>query len=149
MKTNTESQSARIVFLLQQDEDGYPPAGSERVWATRNDNTFTIDNIPFFAQGVSLGDVVRANEVNGELIYESTVSYSGHSTFRFIFFEQEYLQQVRQELTAMGCSSEKSHLENLISVDVPPEVSMLEFREFLAKYVREEIIDFEEAAIFD
>ena len=149
MKTSTDQQYAKIVFLLQQDEDGYPPAGSESVWATIKDETYIIDNSPFFARGVSFGDVVTAEKVDGELIYKTTVEYSGHSTFRFLFSKRELLQKVRQELNEMGCSSEKSHLEDLISVDVPPEVSMLKFREFLAKYVQENVIGFEEAAIFD
>lgn len=41
----------KILFELEQDEDGYPPASTETLWASRaGDGLFKIDNIPFFAR---------------------------------------------------------------------------------------------------
>lgn len=149
MKTDFEQKRTKIIFPIKQDEDGYPPEGSESMWAIVNNNVFIIDNIPFFLYGVSFGDTVTAKIINNKLIYETTVKYSRHSTIRVLFHELEYLKKIRQELIALGCSSEVSHLENLISLDIPPEVSIKIIREFLDAYERENIIGYEEAAVFE
>lgn len=54
------SQHVKILFELVQDEDGYPPVGVEGMWGAplANGNAL-LDNIPFYARGVSSGDEVR------------------------------------------------------------------------------------------
>ena len=48
-----------IIVPMEQDEDGYPPAGSERLWALHvGEGRYRLDNIPFFARVLALGDVV-------------------------------------------------------------------------------------------
>ena len=65
MPRTTTSNWRRIQFRLTLDEDGYPPASGETLWATAlGDGTYRIDNIPFFATGVSLGDVVEAEMID-------------------------------------------------------------------------------------
>ena len=49
----------KLLFPLEQDEDGYPPAAAETLWAVREgEGLFRLDNIPIFATGVALGDIV-------------------------------------------------------------------------------------------
>jgi len=57
-----------ILFELEQDEDGYPPAELEGVWAIEfADGGYKIDNIPFFTRQATLGDIVEARPVGDEL----------------------------------------------------------------------------------
>ena len=58
---------------------------------------FEIDNVPFYAYGINLGDVVRATPDRPELKPEvrEIVKRSGHETLRIFF--QENLPRDRQD----------------------------------------------------
>src|SRR5262245_55766000 len=111
----------KIFFSLEQDEAGYPPVGVESVWAIEtNDGDFIIDNIPFFTCQATLGDVVEVERIDEELRYVSTRKRSGNSLLRVVFFEGHDPSRLRSDLTKLGCSTELSHLQSLIAVNVPP-----------------------------
>src|SRR4051794_37589642 len=58
---------------------------AENLWAeVLGSDRFRIDNVPFYAYGVSLGDVVRADEIDGRLVFRDVVARSGHSTYRVL-----------------------------------------------------------------
>jgi hypothetical protein len=62
-RLESENRYVKIAFELVQDEDGYPPDRWETMWAIEIEpGLFSIDNIPFFARGVSPGDVVRVRK---------------------------------------------------------------------------------------
>jgi len=71
----------KIWFNIEQDEDGYPPVQIESVWATPvGGNLFRLENVPFFAKGVSFKDEVSTSEgPDGKRWYEDVVEPSGHS----------------------------------------------------------------------
>lgn len=49
----------KISFELEPDADGYPPDRRESLWASEEEiGLYRIDNIPFYAKGISSGDVV-------------------------------------------------------------------------------------------
>jgi hypothetical protein len=55
----------KIVFSLEQDEDGYPPVKTESLWAKpKADGSFELDNTPFYAQGISRKDIVAAEPIS-------------------------------------------------------------------------------------
>lgn len=140
----------KIKFSLEPDADGYPPVDVESCWVDDlGDNKYKIANIPFFAKGVALGDVVFGKDIDGELWYDSPGEYSGHSTLRVVFFEEakELVPEVREKLKLLGCSSELSHLPNLIAVDVPESRQFDSVVGFLATYEQEGLIEVEEACI--
>jgi hypothetical protein len=56
----TPGQSVKVIFELPQDEDGWPPAGSEGLWAVPvTPDVVRLDNTPFFVRGVATGDLIR------------------------------------------------------------------------------------------
>jgi hypothetical protein len=60
MTTEKPGPEARVVFELAV-EDGWPPVGSERVWAHHlGGDRYRIANAPWFARDLAVGDVVRA-----------------------------------------------------------------------------------------
>jgi hypothetical protein len=75
------------------DRDSWHELESEGIW-TRVIRTLAekvlveIDNIPFFAKGLSIGDKVIARRSDGELLLENVVERSGNSSYR-IFVENE------------------------------------------------------------
>jgi Domain of unknown function (DUF4265) len=124
--TNIGSERhVKILFPLEQDDDGYPPASVESLWALPlNEGHFQVDNIPFFATGVSLGDIVSATQEEGAFRFQEIVQPSGHSTFRVAISEAADVPAVRAIIEQKGCSVEQSHLPRLIAVDVPPSIPL-------------------------
>ena len=56
-----EEKHVKICFPLEPDEDGWPPVTAETLWAVElGGGLFRLDNIPFYARGVSDGDTVSA-----------------------------------------------------------------------------------------
>ena len=114
----------KIHFRVTRDEDGYPPCDTENLWAVPDGaNQFIIGNTPFFVHDIAIGDRIEARVQDGCLWFHQKLSSSGHATLRLLFFQRTQVEPVREMLRNLGCSSELSHLDNLISVDIPPSVN--------------------------
>ncbi len=126
------------------------------MWASRvSDSTFKIDNSPFFAKGVSAGDIVAAEQTSGGLVFRELVQPSGHSTVRVVVFRggrnegqlQALVAELRESLKALGCSTELSHIPNLFSVDISPEVNYSSVSAFLTRKEADGVLEYEEACL--
>ena len=136
-----------VVFELEQ-RDGWPPHASERVWAkAMPDGLYRIENIPFYAPGVSFGDLVAAEGREGELVFSKVVKPSGNSTVQVIFFAKDRVQAVRDALRGLGCDSEVSEIDTMIAVDVPAETRYDEVFELLDGGFRRGELDYSESAL--
>lgn len=147
----------KIYFRLTRQEDGYPPADSESMWAVSiGDNRYRLDNIPFFACGVSRFDVVSAStSEDGTLWFRDLVEVGGHSTLRVIFYEDsndhrpltQRIRDLSDVLRQHGCQVERSHLPGLLSIDVPSGVSLESVISLLEDGNKRGLWDYEEAAL--
>lgn len=114
----------KVLFHLEQDEDGYPPFSIEGLWCKKASNdTYIVDNVPFYTYGISLGDEICVTEEDGEYHFQSIVNPSGNSTLR-VHFNDKRMQMVRDKLLDMGCKVEISNLSSFVSINVPQEVSL-------------------------
>ncbi len=142
------SAARRIYFRLSKDADGYPPASGETLWATAvGQGAYRIDNIPFFATGVSLGDVIEAQAIDGLTTFVKIRQRGGHATLRVAVVDAATVPDVRAAIEELGCATELSHLPRLISVDVPEASSLDEVRSFLAAGADQGRWDYEEADV--
>lgn len=144
------SERVRLFFALEQDEDGYPPVAAESLWAltTEQPHEYTLDNIPFFATQATSGDVVRAKEGDGGVLwFERTVKSSRQSLLRLSFFQQDKVQEVRDALKRFGCSTEWDSAHRLVSVSVPADIKLDTIQSYLMKQVQVGCLDYEEAII--
>lgn len=122
----------KVVVKLEKDEDDYPPADYEGLWARPlGEGLFQIDNVPFFAKGIAWGDIVSASELEQELRFLAVVRPSGHSTLRLLINDEKDVPSVKALLEKLGCAIERSHIPGLISVDVPPTVPMTTLKSVL------------------
>ncbi len=138
----------KVVVKLEKDEDDYPPTDYEGLWALPvEDGLFQINNIPFFAKGIACGDIVSAVPEQRELRFQKVVRPSGHSTLRLIVHDEKDLLSVREFLEGSGCAIERSHIPGLISVDVPPTVSLDVLRKTLDEGETQERWGYEEACL--
>jgi hypothetical protein len=100
-----------------------------------------------FARGVSLGDVVAVDVQDDRNVFREVVTPSGHSTLRVVFFDLNAVVDLRAKLRNLGCSSELSHLPNLVALDVPPGMPLATVRKILDIGERARQWEYEEAAI--
>lgn len=50
----------KVHFRMDIDEDGWPPASVESLWAVDLGNgTVRLDNTPWFVRGVASGDIIK------------------------------------------------------------------------------------------
>lgn len=132
-----KNKHIKVLFHLEQDEDGYPPFSIEGLWCKKTvNNTYIVDNVPFYADGISLGDEIYVSEEDGEYHFQSIVKPSGNSTLR-VHFNDKRMQEVRDILLGMGCKVEISNLPSFISVNVPPEISLKGVEDFLINMQKE------------
>lgn len=138
----------KLNFPLVQDEDGYPPFASEGLWVeSMGAHDFKIDNIPFYARKLSVGDIVEA-ELNsdGVLTYIRTIRPSSNSTIRVLLYNEGARSALLSELQYLGCDYEIAEPQNLVAVNVPDTVDIGRLLMFLDKKSSAEEIDYEESA---
>ncbi|WP_308686780.1 DUF4265 domain-containing protein [Stigmatella ashevillensis] len=137
-----------MLFELEQDEEGYPPASAETLWAIKvDDGLFKIDNMPFFALGIAVNDIVSATQEEGAFRFKEVVQPSGHSTLRVVVYDPADVPAVRALFKELGCETELSHLPRLLAVDVPPTLSMEELRKVLDSGRQQDRWGYEEACL--
>lgn len=152
MEQDKSERYVKLIIPLEQDEDGYPPAGSERLWAFQvGEGRYKIDNIPFFARDLALGDIVSAiheeGAEEGVLRYQQVLQPSGHSTFRILIQDESEVPEVCRLLEQLGCGTERSHLPRLVAIDIPPSVSLEAVREALAPGCAQDRWEHEESCL--
>jgi hypothetical protein len=144
MTERDPSVHVKVLFQIDRD-DGTREV--ESVWAVRQAEGFRIDNIPFYAKGFALGDVVSAEaDSDGLIRCTGLVTASAHSTIRLWFGNAQDVQRIREELSAMRCQSELD-LPRLVAVDVPPEVPYSRIRMYLDDKEREGTLEYEEGCL--
>jgi hypothetical protein len=156
MISNVDSDLVKITIQLVKDDSDYPPADFEHVWArTVGPGLYKLDNIPFFARGLRVGDVVSANARDDqEPLFSRVVHASDHSTLRVIVFRgssdvrplEERVSILRSILSKLGCSTELSHLPGLVAVDVPASAKLSSITKMLSDGEAAGLWEYEEAA---
>ena len=123
----------KVAFVVQ-NEDGSTEV--ETLWAEPiGEQVYRLDNSPFYAYSVSWSDEVLAPpSTDGLPTFQRVVSKSGNRTVR-IRLDPPYeagnkSAREMQDLVAMGCSFEGSR-NHLMSVNIPPELSLTMIREHL------------------
>jgi len=131
--TNPTS-NVKVLFRTLED-DG--TANVETLWATNiGEDKYKIDNLPFYAYGVSWQDIVFApfDQSEGFPTFQRVVSKSGHRTVRIIFDspveDGNPSDQLLQGLASRGCTYEGAS-RRYLSIDVPPDVKLEAIRQYL------------------
>jgi uncharacterized protein DUF4265 len=117
------------------------PTAEETLWAQPlGDHLYRLDNTPWFARGVALGDVVRCED-SGEGLprFLEVVEPSGSRTVRVFVPDTPDRQRVKQEifqfLESAGCKYEGFGKDKgLIAVTIPRDVDAQKVLERLSEY---------------
>jgi|SRR6516225_2456913 hypothetical protein len=121
---NSITNPIEIWVKLDKDAIGYPSSQEwEQMYAWPIGNGFRIDNVPFFAKNVAVGDIVSAIKTDkGWYMLDRVLTRSGHSTFRIWLSEKAVpsREAIMQHIRELGGQTELT-LERLIGIDAPPE----------------------------
>jgi hypothetical protein len=135
----------KVVFALE--SGAWHGSATETLWAERvGDRRLRLRNVPFFAFGVSVEDVVTAKPHKGIWEFESVSLRGGHSSYRVITTASDTtdaFHQNWQELERLGCTYEQGP-GNLRAIDVPPNADIHKVYAILEQGERDGIWKFEE-----
>ena len=134
----------KIIFRL---EDGWHKQGTETVWASKlSGDEYRIENVPFYAKGVSYGDIVKTRKEGDDLHFTEIIEKSQHSTYRIYLMPKTSIERFKEfwnSLQLIGCTYEKAN-DNLYAIDVPSDTNIYKAYELLEKGEKEGVWDFEE-----
>lgn len=141
------SDSVKVFFKIEPDEDGYPDVRSESVWAmdAGSPDAYIIDNIPFFAREASLGDTVRVRLQGGVRWFDAVISESPNSLMRVFCFDRTAVDDVSKELIDLGCATEYFKSYNLLAVSIPGARILASTESYLNKKLDMGLLDYEGA----
>ena len=129
----TQPSQAKIAL------DG-PHDDIETQWANVvGDHLYELDNLPWYAYGVSLGDIVEAQpDSSGQLQFVRVVRKAGNRTIRVILEvtpdgEQTFeSKQTLRGVVERGCSFEGAD-RVLVAINIPPAVDLAGIADYLTE----------------
>jgi hypothetical protein len=136
-----------VKLLIEVASDNPDEARIESIWALPEAGAFRVDNVPFYAKGIAVDDVVSATKRNSAYYFDRVLTPSGHSTIRILFFDDGIIQDTRNDLRNIGCESEISDIPTLVAVDIPPAVSYEKLKLYLDKGEAEGKWEYQEACL--
>lgn len=122
----------------------------ETMWAEPvSADRYRLQNVPFYAYGLSFDDVVIARQIGGQLYVQDVVERGGHSTYR-VFLAQDVnrdesrFQQTWAPLQEIGVTYEQANAR-LLAIDVPDTTDIVQAYKLLQRGEEAGVWDFEEA----
>ncbi|WP_244888810.1 DUF4265 domain-containing protein [Streptomyces purpureus] len=135
--TSISDDHVKVHFRLEVDEDGWPPASVESLWAVDlGDGTVRLDNTPWFVRGVASDDVIRV-AVDDEGVHWAgeTVRASENCTIRLIVMKDggsgAARQTVLETFHRLGTTGEGIEQFRMVALDVPPDADLRRIRKLL------------------
>jgi Domain of unknown function (DUF4265) len=135
----------KVIVLLSENWHGNT---TETLWVVPwfKENSFQIKNVPFYVKGISLDDIIIAEEIDGIKFFRSVLKNGGHSTYRIFLNEnirEETFETYWLPLQNLGCTYEKAFIR-FYSIDVPAETDVNKAYVLLENGEKNHIWDFEE-----
>jgi hypothetical protein len=145
-----------VIFPLEVDADGWPPVGSERMWAMPlGDDRYQVDNVPWFVPDLAVEDIVVAVAPDGDShpVFQHLEARSAHLTIRVICFRSGplggELQSVLDELVPLGVYAEGIQQYGMVALDIPPGAALRPIYDRLAAGEADGSWEWEEGRIND
>ena len=121
---------------------------TESIWANPlPEGLFQVQNVPFYAFGVSHEDVVRVELDDNILSFREVVRRGGHSTYRIFLLDGTTELQWKsywQPLAEIGCTYEQGTVR-LFAIDVPPDTNIYKAYALLDRGEKAGVWGFQEA----
>lgn len=137
----------KVLFRLEQDENGYPPASVEGLWTQAVADGYRVDSIPFHAYGIAPGDIISIRHTGDQAWFDALQQSAGASVFRVVVKPPETVEQVHAALTEFGCTCEVEKAVRMLAVEVPATRSADTLLYYLLTQREAGILDFEEGVL--
>jgi hypothetical protein len=144
----------KVRFLLPREDEGWPPAESEGLWAAPlGDDLYRIDNTPWFVRNLSADDVVKALAgSDGVLWAVEPVQWAGRLTVRVIPRRDGPLQgdttPVVDALEPLGVRCEVMQRPvQMVALDIPADAPLVPVKALLQQRTSDGWWDFEEGCV--
>jgi len=124
------AEDPNLVKVELRGDDG----GVETLWAfDLGQDQYKLDNTPWYAYGVSTGDVIEAEreDPDGFPVFKRIVAKSGYRTVR-ITSDVDFTDDFFDDIKTLGCSFEGAN-RRYVAIDVPPAVELTAVTEFLTE----------------
>ena len=137
----------RLLVSLERDP-GAEGLDEEWLWAEPlGSGRFRLESTPFFAYGLSHGDLVQAGDEGDMPRFAAVERKSGHRTLRIALddardLDDPEVHRFLDELLAAGCTYEAMP-PKIVALDVPPEVEVAGVIERLQTRFRDGVLVWE------
>ncbi len=120
----------KVLFVQKIEENEFE---TESLWCIKMGDGYVVDNIPFIAERVALGDTINIEYDKDDDVYyfDDFLVVSGNSTVRLYFENKELIEPTRVELNILGCESEVFLQRQIVAMSVPKEVNYWLVKEYL------------------
>jgi len=124
------AERIKVQFILEQDDDGWPPAGSEDIWAiVVASDVVKVDSIPWFVRDVALGDLISVQRTHdGRAVFHERLKWSGNCTLRVVPLADDSdagIRDVIERLSGYGVGLEVLGQFGLVAVNVPASIDVV------------------------
>jgi hypothetical protein len=144
------SRERLVKVAVNLPASNWHPHALETMWAEPLDgDRYRLQNVPFYAHGLSFNDVVIAKEIGGQLFVQDVVARGGHSTYR-VFLSQDgkgarsRFAESWRPLEEIGATYEQAN-DRLFAIDVPRGTDIYRAYELLESGEQAGVWDFQEA----
>lgn len=134
------------VVLTYKDLEGN--FAEETIWVFKvGENSYRVDNIPFFAPNIAFYDIISIEEDNGVLYFNELLEESGNSTVQIVFFDEGLGQIKIKELGDLGCGWEGMKGLPIYAVEIPREIDYNVIKTWLSAEFSKGVLDYKEACL--
>jgi hypothetical protein len=146
------TELVKVVFHLEQNEDGYPPIAVEMLNARMLENgTFQIQNAPFFTENISYSDIVKASptDVPEQYRFDEVIEQSSFTSLSIIILDLSMETFLMDLLRGFDCIIEYGEfgVYRVLAIAVPDTTEYAPLREQLQSLEDRELISFAELAV--
>jgi hypothetical protein len=137
--TRSAETTVELSFLLEVDDDGWPPVAVEWLWCRKEGKLYRVLTCPLFVRGLSAGDVISVALNDKDQVESFDVEDpSDRSTIWLIAQDQDVREDVLSRLRALGCNTARGTQAflSLSSVDVPGALDIAAVDEVLGPLER-------------
>ena len=148
MNEKMVGEPEKIFFAIEQDHSKYPSVSCEQLWCLPvQTDTYLIDNIPFYARDVSIGDEIRTELRDDRRWCICVTKPSTNTTLRVFARNPIFEPMLRPRLESFGGLTEKMEGSPLIAVSLPGIADIASALAFLDREYEAGNVGFEESCV--
>jgi Domain of unknown function (DUF4265) len=137
-----------VFVSVEQDENGYPSVSREQLWCIPvGENKCIVDNIPFYAREISMGDEIYFQTRNSEHWFNGVSKPSRNTTLRTFARKDGLVSNLVTKIRSFGGLTEKMEGSPVIAVSLPPSANIAGALDYLDRESDAGNVGFEESCV--